>query len=57
MHKFKDCDTTFSQMGNLKKHVLTHTKGNTHKCTDCENTFPKAGPKETYTYSHWGEDE
>ena len=34
-----ECDKTFSQNGNLKKHLSVHTKVKSQKCSVCEMAF------------------
>ena len=43
-HKCESCDKSFSQRGDLKKHIHTVHKGHKdHKCESCGKSFSDAG--------------
>ena len=54
MYKCDNCKKTFSQNGNLKRHVLTHTGMKIHKCIYCDMIFFEAHLKK-YLLIHTGE--
>ena len=35
-HQCKDCGSSFSRAGHLKRHYLTHSSEKPHKCTQCD---------------------
>ena len=48
-------DKTFSQLGNIKTHVLSHTGEKKHKCKACDKTFTHSGDLNKHVFIHTGE--
>ena len=54
-HKCYQCDYAFSQAGNLRKHLKTHTGEKSNKCSQCDFASFEAGDLRRHMITHSGE--
>ena len=52
-HNCSECEKSFGQIGDLKRHMLTHSGVKTHTCSECEKSFSQAGNLTTHMCRRW----
>ena len=50
-----DCRKAFSLLGNLNRHMVTHTGEKHYVCSDCGKGFSQLGDLKTHMVTHTGE--
>ena len=51
-HKCKQCDYAFSQAGNLRKHLKSHSREKSNKCDQCDYASYHTGHLRTHLKMH-----
>ena len=54
-NKCNQCDSTFSQAGNLRTHLKTHSGEKSNKCNLCDFASSQAGHLRRHLKTHRGE--
>ena len=54
-HKCAQYNTVFSQVGDLKRHMMSHGGEKPHKCVQCNKSFSRADDLRTHLLTHTGE--
>ena len=49
------CNKQFTQLGNLKTHIVSHTDHKQYTCELCEKTFTRSGTLKSHMLVHTGE--
>ncbi|XP_064478366.1 zinc finger protein 782-like [Ornithodoros turicata] len=55
LHECELCDASFTERGDLKRHVQTHAEARRHKCEHCPATFRYASSLKRHMYTHAAE--
>ena len=54
LYQCKECCKSFSQRGDLKRHIMIHTSEKPYKCEICDMSFTQKGNLMTHKRTHTG---